>query len=537
MAVACETMYGPVQESTEVVKGGGIELAATDVQDESFQFTLAPKNESAYYSYLVVEGDAPEALDSALLYTNKYDGVKKGTFKWSKETSSQTVTVDGLTPNTSYQVYAVAASVTGVPGEIANVSVKTTDTVAPGYADMTSEANVITISFSEAVKRNAASGPIKVPYYAYYTNAFQAEGKPAGIIEVPEDSIAVNGMTATVAVPDLPTGALYSISIPEGAFVDVVGQKLKAYASGFRITEEGPAPVGFYGEIDYVELPIFGEMEQESFGDWQGGFVIPVTPKYPLANYSSKKFVTVTYESGTSTSVQTITHTLAPGTGYGMTDMGFVVYLPEQPVIGADVTISIPAGCMYDIYGNDCAAWEHTMLYSYGYTLDDVIGTYVFDETSLFNGKTYQSLMSIEKSNNPEKGNVMFTVFDSEECLAPVYAQFDGDAGTLSIPSQQTFAYFPYEGVNLIMMFVSASVSGSSAGIGSAPVVFNMPEPGHLTEPSMPWGVLLLTPQGQPYTWYDVYVASSGELMPQGNVTAAPSSKGLTRFQNVPVLK
>ena len=48
MAVACETMYGPVQESTEVVKGGGIELAATDVQDESFQFTLAPKNESAY---------------------------------------------------------------------------------------------------------------------------------------------------------------------------------------------------------------------------------------------------------------------------------------------------------------------------------------------------------------------------------------------------------------------------------------------------------------------------------------------------------
>ena len=117
---ACSEMYGPEQVSTAVVNSEGIEITGIAVTDNSLTFTLTPKGEAAYYSYLVDQADAPQALDSSTIYSLGYDGaVAEGIIKWTSEKTSSTVTIDELEPNTTYQIYAVAGSPTGVPSSVA----------------------------------------------------------------------------------------------------------------------------------------------------------------------------------------------------------------------------------------------------------------------------------------------------------------------------------------------------------------------------------------------------------------------------------
>ena len=530
LAVACnDELYGPEETPLTPDAAGSVEIAVSDVTDNSFKVTVTPSGNVAYYSYLVDAAATAEELNAETLFKVGYKSVAQGTVKYSAEEPSYTFEVKA-DPNTTYQIYAVAGSEMGFVSAVVNKSVLTTDTVAPGYESFETDANQVVFTFSEAVTRKAENGAIKVPYYAYYTSEFQTTAAAAGEVTVPEDSILVAGNQALISVPDLPTGCYWTISIPEGAFVDAVGQKLPAYASAFVMVEgeKGPAPSpkGFYGEVDYVELPMLGELELESFAEWDAGFAVPLVNKYPLANFSTKKFVTVTYEVVKESSVETVVHTLAPSADYNVTSLGFIVNLPEEPAVGANVTISVPAGALYDIYGNDCEAWEHTMKYSYGYTLEDILGTYVFQEQSVFDGQIYPSELVIAKSDDEEAGNVMFTVYDDIECnISPIYAQFDVDAGTLTVPSLQIFGeYTNSKGTEYLAAFVSAAIdyTAGSVGYSTAPVVFKVESPNVITA-AAPYGVLLCDLEGKPTSWYDAYVASQAKLAPAATASTTAS--------------
>lgn len=531
LAVACnDELYGPEETPLTPDAAGSVEIAVSDVTDNSFKVTVTPSGNVAYYSYLVDAAATAEELNAETLFKVGYKSVAQGTVKYSAEEPSYTFEVKA-DPNTTYQIYAVAGSEMGFVSAVVNKSVLTTDTVSPAYKAVESEGHQVLFTFSETVKRNVEGGAIKVPYYAYYSAEFETTAAPAGEITVPEDSITVAGNQALIAVPGLPTGALYTISIPAGAFVDAVGQKLPAYASAFVMAEDSkgnlaPAPKGFYGEVDYVELPMLGELELESFAEWDAGFAVPLVNKYPLANFSTKKFVTVTYEVVKESSVETVVHTLAPSADYNVTSLGFVVNLPEEPAVGANVTISVPAGALYDIYGNDCEAWEHTMKYSYGYTLEDILGTYVFQEQSVYDGEIYPSELVIAKSDDEEAGNVMFTVYDDIECnISPIYAQFDVDAGTLTVPSLQIFGeYTNSKGTEYLAAFVSAAVdyTAGTVGLSKAPVVFKVESPNVITA-TAPYGVILCDLEGKPTSWFDVYVASQAKLAPAETASTTAS--------------
>lgn len=511
LALACTELYGPEETPLTPDKAGSVEISFSDVTDNSFKVTVTPSGESSYYAYLVDKADAAEELDPATLYAVGYKSVAQGNVKWA-DASSYTFEV-AAEPNTTYFVYAVTGSPMGNPGEIAVKSVKTTDTVAPAYASYSTEENKVIFTFSENVTRG--TGDIKVTYYAYYSPEFKQQATPAGEIVVPEEAIQVDANQTLITVPGLPTGCYWTISIPEGAYIDAVGQKLPAYASSFVITEEGKvAPKGFYGEVTYVELPMIGALEMEAFSDWTQPFIIPIESEYPVADLSSKNFITVTYETSTDSSVKTSVFTLAPGETYAIINNALVVMLPEQPAIGADVTISVPAGCCYDIFGNDCEAWEKTLLHSFGYTLDDVIGTYALSEFSAFYGEMYTTSLVIEASDNPEAGNIMFTVYDDFECTeAPIYATFDVDAGTITVPSQQVFGVREKDGAKFYLCFVSCTVnSAGQVGVGSDPVIFNLEAPHQIVGPNYYYGVLYLDESGKPVSFYDVYDETYAEL-------------------------
>lgn len=489
LAVACETMYGPVETPVAPDSAAGVEITVADVTDDSFTVTITPAGEASYYSWLIDEASAAEELDAETLYAVGYESIGQGTVKWTAEDPSVTFTVEGLAPNTDYQIYAVAGSKMGIVGAVVNKSVKTTDTVAPDYEAYETEAHQVVFTFSEAVTRKAENGAIKVPYYAYYSAEFQTTAAAAGEVTVPEDSILVAGNQALISVPDLPTGCYWTISIPEGAFLDAVGQKLPAYASAFEMAEgqsgPAPAPTGFYGEVDYVELPMLGGLELESFSDWTELFVIPVESEYAIAGMSSKKFLTVKYE----TPNKVIEHTLTPGVHYAVTALGFAVALPEQPAYGADVTISVPAGALYDVFGNDCEAWEATFIHSFGYTLDDVIGTYAGEAESYFNGPTALAI-TVAESDDPEKGAVMLTgSYMGLPCMAPIYGDFDVDGGILTIYDSQLF--FQNESAGRVLFAVN----------GADYVDLKVPQSGVITSPSEWFGAYLYDMGG----WYDIY--------------------------------
>ncbi|MBQ7812722.1 MAG: fibronectin type III domain-containing protein [Bacteroidales bacterium] len=489
LAVACETMYGPVETPLAPDSAAGVEITVADVTDDSFTVTITPSGEASYYSWLIDEASAAEELDAETLYAVGYESVDQGTVKWTAESSSYTFTVEDLNPNTDYQVYAVAGSKMGIAGTVVNKSVKTTDTVAPGYESYETDAHQVVFTFSEAVTRKADNGAIKVPYYAYYSADFQTTAAAAGEVTVPEDSILVAGNQALISVPDLPTGCYWTISIPEGAFVDVVGQKLPAYASAFVMAEgeygPEPAPNGFYGEIDYVELPMLGALELESFSDWTAPFVIPIESEYAIAGMSSKKFVTVTYE----TQNKVIELTLTPGVHYGIGAQGFVVALPEQPEYGAEVTISVPAGVLYDVFGNDCEAWEATSIHSFGYTLEDVLGTYSGEAESYFQGPVSLGL-TVSESDDAEIGNIMLTgTYMGITCMNPIYGNFNVDSGVLRIYDSQLF--YQNETAGRVLFAVN----------GADYVDFKVPQSGVITSPSEWFGAYFYDQEG----WYDVY--------------------------------
>ncbi|MBR5300502.1 MAG: hypothetical protein IKU36_09700, partial [Bacteroidales bacterium] len=152
LAVACNDLYGPEETPLTPDKAGSIEISISDVTDNSFKVTVSPASESSYYAYLVDEAAAAVELDAAKLYEVKYSSVAQGNVKWTKENPSYTFEV-AAKPNTTYQVYAVAGSPMGNPGDVVVKSVKTSDVVNPeyvGYATAEDETSV-QIAFSEDV--------------------------------------------------------------------------------------------------------------------------------------------------------------------------------------------------------------------------------------------------------------------------------------------------------------------------------------------------------------------------------------------------
>ena len=493
LAVACnDELYGPEETPLTPDTAASVEITVTEVKDSSFTVTVTPAGEAAYYSWLVDEAAVAEELDAEALYAVDYEGVTQGTVKWTAEATSKTFTVKGLSPNTTYQIYAVAGSKMGVVGAVAVKDVKTTDVVAPGYADVDTEANQVIFTFTENVKEGEKVGEIKVAYYASYSAEFKATAAPAGEVSVPADSVLVADNQALISVPDLPTGCYWTISIPEGAFVDAVGQKLPGYTSSYVMAEDSngklvPTPKGFYGEVDYVELPMLGELDVETFSDWTVPFLIPIESKYAYAAMSSKKFITVTYESTN----KVVEHTLTPGTHYGVTANGLVVYLPEQPDFGADVTISVPAGAIYDVYGNDCEAWEITALHSYGYTIEDAIGTYAFTAPDNVRQSYVSGNFVIEESDNDDNGNIMITSILGIPCMANIYGTFDVDSGTLTFGGTQKFYQYVDNGETPDDESDDAVISYYFYTYAEDNYVLNMPKSGVLSGPNDYLGIAI----------------------------------------------
>lgn len=519
LAVACENMYGPVETPVAPDTAQDIAITVNETGDETVKFTLAPAGEASYYSYLVEKADAASEIDPEALYKVGYKDVAQGTFKYTADAKSQTVEVGGLESNSTYQIYAVAGSLMGIPGKVTTVSFKTSDTVSPALSDYAEYEGAegetgVALIFDEPVVRG--TGDLVVKYYAM-NSAEIAEGVELGQVTVPAENVVVEDEVVYVAVPELPAGAFYALNYSEGAFADVSGNKVAALTSKVFFGEETeyePYYAGVGNRYPTVEWGFEGM--PEGISDWTAPIVLTPTSDYGLG-YAYKENLSLVYiETGKTTSYE-----LVYNEHYGVSGGKIVVYLPEEPAKGATVALTVPGEAFEDYYGNMNEEWTASAksLYDMSVPFENVVGTYVMTQVSAFDGKPYTSKMVIEESDDAVYGNVMFTTYESMPCnVAPIYAVYDPAKGTLTMESQQVFA----SDEDGYYAFISATVSSSgSVGIGTAPVVFTVVEPNVIAGPNYYYGVLILNQTLVPTDFYDVYYKCAAQLDTESSAPAS----------------
>ena len=495
LTVACDELYGPEETPLTPDTAAGVQISISDVTDNSFKVTVTPSGEASYYSYLVDESDAAAQLDATTLYEVGYESLAQGTVEYASNPSySFTVSAE---PNTTYQVYAVAGSAMGFAGEIAVASVKTSDGVNPSVTASAYQGSVVQLTFSEAV--TVGNGTATARYFARQKTAIN-EDIEEGTYTIPAENIVCNGNTVTITV-DVPAGAYYALNYPAGMFVDSANNPVAELKSGFSAASGSLAPYGAYGRAEFTTWA-FDESEVEIVSDAEYMFTF-TTSEAQIAKYGEGA-ATVTYTKGGRTVTNNLTaksdYVIAPGA-----DGNACVYLmlPEAPDYGATVTFNFEEDLFWDIYGNSSAAYEAECLFSFGYELSDLVGNYEGAYYCAFDGKWYGMALTVEASDNEAKGNVMITDGFSTDFTftKPVYATFDMNGGTLTIPSGQLFGTFTAGDVTY---GVAVFASDNTASPITDSAVFNVSEAGTITGGGLFGFMLVDLATMSIVDWYDV---------------------------------
>ena len=549
------------------------EVTATTASDNSIVVTIAPKEGTTFYSYVVAKGVA-KPVDAKALLQGK-SGLTPVTIEdkeyaevveivpASKASSTATIdqvkslTIEGLIPYTYYTVYAVATNAQGVISDVATASTLTTDSTAPSIKNYdTEEADSVMyyqILFNDPIKLSG-EGDLTLHIYGenYCDNTTLNCIEIKNVVIAPEN-ISDEGGVITVKIPKdyyIP-GAIVDLTWPEGFVKNAQDMPCAAFPyTGLYYDaahEYALTPNGISAQYEYVDfaLSFFATAEEEEafleaqedeeeivpetvyYSDWQAlQMVAYARTDAPLASTkTAKASVSVSDAAG-----RVVSYPVTPG----MTQEGNIaVALGENPGFGTVATYTIEAGSYVDIFGNENLEYSldyGTYFCSYGYSINDVVGTYNVtgseydfssDKPIAFEPKT----LTIVKSDDSEKGNVMITNYFGIPCIKPVYADFDVDAGKLTIFEWQVFYARLYQGGDTpddesddaVAYYYHSSNNGED-------LVLNMYESGVLSNPSDSFGAYLyISKEMQGYNFMLVDVTATKVSESEGP-TATPAT-------------
>lgn len=403
--------------------GPAVTIDLTTTTDSTFTFTVNPAQGTNYYSYAVAPGSAAEDISAESVYKTLVPGAIASAITKYDKSASVTVNMRNAkgaplcSPNTSYVVYAVAASDKGVVGKVTTIVVKTTDGKVPVAIDVPEdvEGEEIAVTFSESVQLQP--GKVTAKYYREWDPEFKA-------IDVPSEDIIITvaNNKAVFKVQNVPAGAYVFFSWPEGAFVDSFGNSCPAMNSDFNwstgalqgvalhltnkswaikasnLSPEAGTLISDYttfeGTMEF-DMPVFRNDEEVEAGD------ISVV-------YTTKK--------------KSLTIALDP-TDWSVSGNKVTFHLPEAAEPGAIITIKVKADVLFDICGNGNEAFETTskdVWWKYfAATKDMVLGNFAFSYVSYFDDEPawYEGgNLTIKEDPERENGIIVsnFYLDDSE---------------------------------------------------------------------------------------------------------------------------
>lgn len=378
---SCLSFDDPVTENYGA--GPAVTISVTETTDSTFTFTVTPAEGTKYYSVLV---DESATADSSIVASSLLSGSYSALYgKVLNTESAKTFTFNMrdasgkplASPNSTYQIYAVAANDKGIVGNVAIASAKTSDQLSPRPAQYQfyDEDKAMLVVFSEALARG--EGAVKVSYYAH--NELMAG--TVNPVEVPAEEIVVEIEANQIAIvaPTTPNGAWVAFSWEEGAFVDGAGHPCKAFTSGFDVNEfdfVGLVGRNAFGSFAIADENVTAPEAGSVIKDWTQ-FMGTIDLGFNLYQVAAmaENAVSVTYKSAKSTK------TVMLDSERWMVSGSLIYFvLPEAPAAGDIVTVNVAAGAVEDMYGNaneaytgEAAYWK---MFDFQATEDMVLGTF-----------------------------------------------------------------------------------------------------------------------------------------------------------------
>ena len=396
--------------------GPAITIDLTTTADSSFTFTVNPAQGTNYYTYTVVEGTEAEEVDASQLLKNAIGGIAGGIKKYSENASITETMRNAKTnaplcsPNTSYVIYAVAASDKGVIGKVASQVVTTTDGETPVVEAVKPSDSGVQVLFSESVQFN--SELISAKYYLEWDESFTA--KP-----IPAEDLTILAMDNIVnfKVNNVPAGAYVFISWSEGAFIDSKGNKCPAMNSDFNMST---------GAIEGVNMHLANvawDINPENIGPDAGSLISDYKTWQGTITFAENVYrndaivksgdIFVTYTN----SKKSTTIALDP-TDWEVKDNVVTFRLPEAASAGDVITVGIKENVLFDVCGNgnnafvsstDDAWWKY-----FAATKDMVIGNFGFNYVSDYDEEQQWNdggIVTIEEDPEAENGIIIKNLY------------------------------------------------------------------------------------------------------------------------------
>lgn len=339
-------------------------LSVVSALDDTLVFNVAASGaEVSQYGWVIFEGtgnEAPAALD--IVIDEVSGSLGSGVFDCANDGTDSDVAFE-VEPYGEYQIFAAAITKTGLASEVVKIDVVVGDTVSPDIDDYDYEDDsaVMYLLMTEPVKYVEGKEITATLYSGYYQT--DSQGNPVFVMADPQYAlgtakaeVTVDGDEVTLDFGEQNTGTMYAVDIPAGAFVDMSGNAFEGFTSivGFD-------PVTGTNEIDgLVALVKYGTFAFEPASeipasilvkDWKQAFTF--NAPFDLFEFSKKATGKAVYTVTVGKSKTTREFDLTSGVEFGMmsnTVLG--VMLPDAPLPGESVTVTIPAGIAKDMYGN-----------------------------------------------------------------------------------------------------------------------------------------------------------------------------------------
>lgn len=490
-------------------EGPAIAINITNTTDSAFTFTLKPDGGTQFYNYIIDMNDEAEELDASALLQGLYgnsDNVCK-----AEDAPTTTVTFKAE-PNTTYQIYAVAASDKGIVGQVTVASVTTTDHNAPtlvknAFEPVADKKSVI-VTFNQDILRG--KGAVTGIYYKEWDWENPVTIDPADI------DVEIDGNEATISAPMTPDGAILVFSWETGAFVDAKGNACGAFTTTYDEEEDefiGAAvqnkKVAFEIADSCVTAPADGSLIAK-VEDFKGEIT------FPFNIYRNEE----TVKAGDLTvnlkgDKRNATYKLAAD-DWSINGKKLNFFLPTTPSGGDIITVSLVEGAVNDVYGNPNAAFtSETSWLFFAPTLDMILGK--FDYIATVGEKNY-NLGTFSIVENPEVENgLILKDFYLEGAEVP--AIYDLSAGQLYV---ENFAFVGIEEEEGTPYYVyTYDISGNPKG---APVTINAD--GTLTSDAL---ILVGTADGE-NLYYWVNASQTVFQRPVANARAAKAKKNISKL-------
>ncbi len=409
--VGCTDFDDPVVE--KYGDGPSVSIEVTATSDSAFTFTITPAKGVQYYSFVVAKGNAPQQLNAASLLKGNYSGLTGNVLKAADATSYTCDMYDAkgaplCEPNTTYQIYAVAASDKGMTGEIATASATTTDGSVPALKTSKGDAanKAVAVTFSEPVV--LGEGAISAKYYKEWELA-----NPV-VLEEGDFTVSIEENVVTFTAPETPAGATVAYSWEAGAFKDSYGNECRALKSGLNTTTGKFAGVYVQNAQEafvIADSNVTAPVAESVFPKWEE-FEGEITMDFDL--YRNEKNVkagaiSIVYSGEIQSSVIKLTAEQWHISGNKVT-----FSLPSAPMPGDVVKIEISEGAFTDVYGNPNAAYTSEKVWwkFFAMTKEMVLGSFDFTYVSASNEKLYEGgTVTIEEDPEEENGVIIYDLF------------------------------------------------------------------------------------------------------------------------------